>query len=451
VILVCYGFLCNSYVNQTPISYNFSFIPGMVPYPEPYQSQFQQRRLGALGIEWRPSLIKYAVGPDFSVGQGQDYPVIPLVDLEGMVEPQPDFLDAMFWEPEYDIIVSEDTDSEYNVNEDTSSAAAQGSVISSSDLECSEDDSSNRDGLRRSRRKKHKVGVSFFCLVQSIMSYKLLSNRNVSQVEVTTSSGRRARKRNLDECNGNTSGSNRPCKKSKGSSKSSKRKSSKAKTSRPQRVAAHNARHMFSQIDETSTDEEDNDSNDESSDSFQDADDFSEPEREMDVKRDEFKKSLVKKFSNVSNPPACSESQSNVETRPRLVLKFSLRDSKKSVTTEDTKPTCETEDNMLCQSSRPQPHESHHKTFPDSKFLDSALSSMTATNSELPQSRNGNENDDRIQTENATNNLHASRYVDENTDQCRKVETHTYELSRSGDALLTDVENDDHLEHNANG
>ena len=85
-----------------------------VIHPEPYQSQFQQRRLGALGIEWRPSLIKYAVGPDFTVGQ--DYPVVPLVDLEGMVEPQPEFLDAMFWEPEYDIIVSDDNDSEYNVN-----------------------------------------------------------------------------------------------------------------------------------------------------------------------------------------------------------------------------------------------------------------------------------------------------------------------------------------------
>lgn len=140
-------------------------MPGMVPYPEPYQSQFQQRRLGALGIEWRPSLIKYAVGPDFSVGQGLDFPVIPLVDLDVMVEPQLDFLDATLWEPEYDMIVSEDTDSEYNVNDDTSSAAAQGSVISSSDLEGSEDDSSNKDGLRRSRRKKHNVGVSVFFFV----------------------------------------------------------------------------------------------------------------------------------------------------------------------------------------------------------------------------------------------------------------------------------------------
>lgn len=156
----------------------------MVPYPEPYQSQFQQRRLGTLGIEWRPSSIKYAVGPDFTAGQ--DYQVIPLVDLEGMLEPQPEFLDAMLWEPEYDIL-SDDADSEYNVNEDNSSAAEQGSIsaISSSDLEYSDDDSSNRDGLRRSRRKKLNVGVSgVFIFVGSIFNYNLSSNHNVPHLRL---------------------------------------------------------------------------------------------------------------------------------------------------------------------------------------------------------------------------------------------------------------------------
>ncbi|KAL2323707.1 hypothetical protein Fmac_028086 [Flemingia macrophylla] len=396
----------------------------MVPYPEPYQSQFQQRRLGAIGVEWRPSLIKYTVGPDFSVGQ--DYPVIPLVDLEGMVEPQPEFLDAMFWEPEYDVIASDDNDSEYNANEDSSSAAGQGSVISSSDLECSEEDSGNMDGLRRSRRRKHNAGF-----------------------EAMTSSGRRVRKRNLDECNGNISGSNRPTKKSKGRSKSSKRKSSKAKTSRPQRIAAHNARSMFSQIGETSTDREDDDSDDESLDSFQDSDDLSEPEREMDNKRDELKKPLLEKFANVSKPPECSESPANVESRPRLVVKFSLRDSKKNVPTEDTRAACETQDDVVCQSSRPEPHESDKKTCPDTKSLDLTLSSMHPTSAKLPQIPN--ENNDKTQTENATNNLDTSRYVEANTDQCRKTRTHPYEPSRSGDALLTDTEVDDHFEHNANG
>ncbi|XP_027363533.1 bromodomain and WD repeat-containing protein 3-like [Abrus precatorius] len=397
----------------------------MVPYPEPYQSQFQQRRLGALGIEWRPSLIKYTVGPDFSVDQ--DYPVIPLVDLEGMIEPQPEFIDAMFWEPEYDIVVSDDTDSEYNVNEDNSSAAEQGSVsaISSSDLECSEDDSSNRDGLRRSRRKKHNV-----------------------EVEVMTSSGRRVRKRNLDECNGNTSGSNRT-KKSKGSSKSSKRKSSKAKKSRPQRAAAHNARNMLSQFGETSTDGEDNYSDDESSDSFQDSDDLSEPERKIDNKRDERKEPFLEKFANVSRPPAHTESQTNVESRPRLVVKFSLRDSKKNVPIEDTRLACETRADILCQSSRPQAQESDKKCFSDKSSVDPVLST-DATDAKLPESHNRHENSYKTQAGSASDNLDASMCFEANADQCRKMKRRTYELSSSGDVLLTgDV--DDHLEHNANG
>ncbi|XP_061338407.1 uncharacterized protein LOC133285221 isoform X2 [Gastrolobium bilobum] len=398
----------------------------MVPYPEPYQSQFQQRRLGALGIEWRPSLIKYAVGPDFSAGQ--DYPVIPLVDLEGMVEPQPELIDAMFWEPEYDII-SDDADSEYNVNEDNSSAAEQGSpsAISSSDLECSEDDSGNRDGLRRSRRKKHNI-----------------------EVEVMTSSGRRVRKRNLDECNGNTSGSNRT-KKSKGSLKSSKRKSSKAKPLRPQRIAAHNARNMFSQIGETTTDGEDSDSEDELSDSLQDSDKLSESERKLHNKHDEFKRPILQDFANVSKPPAYSESQVNNENRRRLVVKFSLRDSKKNAPLEDTRLACETLANMACQSSRSQPPESVRQTSPDRISMDPPLSFRAAANAKLSQSHNRNENTDKTQAENATNNLDTSICVEENTDQCRQMKRHTYELSGSGDALLTDTEVDGHLEHNPNG
>lgn len=422
----------------------------MVPYPEPYQSQFQQRRLGALGIEWRPSLIKYAVGPDFSVGQ--DYQVMPLVDLEGMFEPQPEFLDAMLWEPEYDI-VSDDTDSEYNVNEDNSSAADQGSAsaISSSDLECSEDDSSNRDGRRRSRRKKQNVGVSsVFIFVRSIFNYSLSSNHSVFQVEVMTSSGRRVRKRNLEECNGNTSGSNKT-KKSKGSSKISKRKSSKTKTLRPQRIAAHNARNMFSQISETSTDGEDNDSEDESSDSLQDSDNLSEPERKTHNKHEEIKKTLLEESGNVSKPPAYSETQVNVESRQRLVLKFSLRDSKKNVPLEDTRFACENQADMICQSSIPQLQESVQKPLPGTISMDSALSSIDAANAKLPESHNRNVNNEKTKAENATDNLDTSICVEGSTDQSRQVRRHAYEFSRSGDALWTDTEVNGHLEYNANG
>lgn len=133
----------------------------MLPYPDPYQSIYQRRRLGALGIEWRPSSIKFAVGTDIGLGQE----LLPLADLDIVIEPLPEFIDAMFFEPENDII-NDDTDSEYNVTEEFSSGDDQGSLSnnSSSDPECSEEDDKverrYRDGLRRSKRKNLKAEVS---------------------------------------------------------------------------------------------------------------------------------------------------------------------------------------------------------------------------------------------------------------------------------------------------
>lgn len=134
----------------------------MLPYPDPYQSIYQRRRLGALGIEWRPSSIKFAVGTD--IGLGQD--IMPIADLDIVIEPLPEFIDAMVFEPENDVI-NDDTDSEYNVTEEFSSGDDQVSLSnnSTSDSECSEDENKvelrYRDGLRRSKRKNLKADVSF--------------------------------------------------------------------------------------------------------------------------------------------------------------------------------------------------------------------------------------------------------------------------------------------------
>lgn len=135
----------------------------MIPYPEPYQSEFQQRRLGALGLEWRPSSLKLAVGPDFSLDP--DYHMLPLADLDMLTEPLPEFIDAMDWEPEIEVF-ADDTDSEYNLTEDNSSRGEKGcsSSNASGDTGCSTDDSDDEDThvdcIRRSKRKKQKTGVS---------------------------------------------------------------------------------------------------------------------------------------------------------------------------------------------------------------------------------------------------------------------------------------------------
>ncbi|KAJ1380605.1 PH-interacting protein [Sesbania bispinosa] len=216
----------------------------MIPYPEPYQSEFQQRRLGALGLEWRPSSLKLAVGPDFSLDP--DYHMLPLADLDVLTEPLPEFIDAMDWEPEIEVF-SDDNDSEYNVTEDCSSRGEKGcsSSNASGDSGCSTDNSEGEDihmdSIRRSKRKKQKT-----------------------ETEIMTSSGRRVKRRNLDECDGNTFSSSRS-RKGKSVQKSSRRKSSKSKSSRPQRAAARNALHLFSKItDSESTLQESNIDSDES-------------------------------------------------------------------------------------------------------------------------------------------------------------------------------------------
>ncbi|CAK7348420.1 unnamed protein product [Dovyalis caffra] len=287
---------------------------------------FQQRRLGALGVEWRPSSIKFAVGPD--IGFGQDYQMPLLEDLDRMFEPLPEFIDATYWEPENEVI-SDNTDSEYNVAEECSSEGEQGSLCCSSrsDPDCSTEDTdaehSKKDSIRRSRRRKHKT-----------------------EAELMASSERRLKKRNMDERDGSISGSNGG-KKLKGVQKVSKRKSSKAKSSRPQRVAARNARNMLSKITGTSTDEDDgDDSEDDTSNSesgLQDlnvqnsnGDEYLHNEQEESTKEE--KLVLVE---HMTKPPELPESQSVIGNRKKIVLKFSLRDSKKLVSPEERRPNGE--------------------------------------------------------------------------------------------------------------
>ncbi|XP_071906255.1 uncharacterized protein [Coffea arabica] len=205
----------------------------LLPYPEPYQSMYQQRRHGILGIEWRPSSVKFAVGADISLDQ--DYQMLPIADLDVLIDPLPEFLDVRDWEPEIEI-QSDDTDSEYHITEEISSGGEQGSLISvsSGDLESSGDDSeaedSHKDGLRRSKRKKQKA-----------------------EIEVTTSSGRRVKRKNLDEY-GDSSLVISRSRKSKLGRKVSRKRSSLSKSLRPQRAAARNALHLFSRITGTSAD-----------------------------------------------------------------------------------------------------------------------------------------------------------------------------------------------------
>ncbi|XP_021609928.1 uncharacterized protein LOC110613189 isoform X5 [Manihot esculenta] len=283
----------------------------MIPYPEPYQTMFQKRRLGALGVEWHPPSIKFAIGTDFSLGL--DYQMPPLEDLDRMIEPLPEFIDAIYWEPENEVI-SDDTDSEYNVAEECTSEGEQGSLCYSSatDPDCSMDDSdsehSHKDGPRRSRRRKQK-----------------------SEVE---SSVRHVKKRNLSERDGLISGSS-GSKKLKNSRKFSKGKSSKVKSSRPQRIAARNALNMFSRITGTSTDGDvEDDSEDDTSSSESSLQESNIPRKISDKYLQNMQDKYVEE-ENIVKTHQLPESQPNAGNRKKLVLKLSLRGSKKPVSPED--------------------------------------------------------------------------------------------------------------------
>ncbi|XP_043807288.1 bromodomain and WD repeat-containing protein 3 isoform X3 [Manihot esculenta] len=286
---------------------------GMNPYPEPYQSMYQKRRLGALNMEWKPPSIKLAAGPDFSLDP--DYQMLPLADLDVVVEPLPEFVDAMDWEPGNEVH-SDDTDSEYNATEEYSSGGEQGSLNSNSsiDPECSAEDSEveGRDGFHRSKRKQK------------------------AEIEIMTSSGRRVKRRNLDDYHGNTFRSNRT-RKSRTGRKASKRKSSALKGLRPQRVAARNALTLFSKITGTDTDGEDEDSSE---------GDSSESESTLqhsDIQSDESERSLQNerkrhlKGKEVSlyeseefvKPRELPESHVNAGNRRKLILKLPVRDPTK--------------------------------------------------------------------------------------------------------------------------
>ncbi|KAL3648108.1 hypothetical protein CASFOL_009076 [Castilleja foliolosa] len=272
----------------------------MLPYPEPYQSKYQQRRLGALGIEWRPSSMKFAVGTD--IGIGPEFQILPLPDLDTVLEPLPDYVDAMFWEPENDIM-NDDNDSEYNVTEENFSDEQCPSVSTSSDSDCSEQGKlmrSQKDSTRRSKRKKSVLEVGL------------------------TSSGRRGRKRISDEDEGTSSRSIKRNKKSKSNHKASRKKSTKSKPSRPQRVAARNAINNFSQLTETSEGEEEDDDDS--------AGDTSDSSLECSpIQRNEHENNLVndrKTYSDVSDdlvkPLKYPDSQNNAGIKKKLVLRFSL-------------------------------------------------------------------------------------------------------------------------------
>ena len=149
-----------------------------------------------------------------------------------------------------------------------------------------------------------------------------------------TSSGRRVKRRNLDEVDGNTFSSSRS-RKGKSGQKTSRRKTSKSKSSRPQRAAARNALHLFSKITGTPTDGEEDSLVGDSSDSestLQESN-IDSDESGRALQNDQPKYSKGKEVSTYESEDMKSheltETDTNAVNRRRLVLKLPIRDSSK--------------------------------------------------------------------------------------------------------------------------
>ncbi|KAF7070012.1 hypothetical protein CFC21_075573 [Triticum aestivum] len=176
---------------------------GMMPYPEPFQSMYQKRRLGTMGIEWRPPSVDFAVGPTYNATTGE-YQIIPVIDPDSEGEQE-------------------------NLSGDSSGASYSSAEIDGNSLS----DSAN---LRRSRRKKKK-----------------------SKADLVTSSGRRVKKRNLDEHDAATVSRPHRARKSKNGRSSKRKRSPKSRGLRPQRRAARHALSFLTKMG-ASTDEDEEDS-----------------------------------------------------------------------------------------------------------------------------------------------------------------------------------------------
>lgn len=176
-------------------------------------------------------------------------------------------------------------------------------------------------------------------------------------MEVMTSSGRRVKRRNMDEYEGDTVRSSRS-RKSKSGHKPPKKKSA-SKSLRPQRAAARNARNWISSFKGKSTDGEDE---------YESGGDCSESEstlQDSDIESDEYERSLqnrnkhskgkevyLDETEEITRSLDVPESRVDAGSRKKLILKFSLKNPNKIDPPSNTTLTCSNMADVASSSSR---------------------------------------------------------------------------------------------------
>ncbi|XP_020529700.1 bromodomain and WD repeat-containing protein 1 isoform X2 [Amborella trichopoda] len=421
----------------------------MIPYPDPYQSAYQQRRLGALGIEWRPPSVRLAVGP---LDNGtQDYVMhLPQALIDGdwdrLLENPADFADVMDWEPEIDV-QSDDNDSEYNVTDEYSSEGERGSFgtcssdVAESSEGDSEDEGSSKEQLRRSKRKKQKAEAEFL-----------------------TSSGRRVKRRNLDECDGTVSRPKRTrCLRNGKSAK----KGSSSKSARPRRRAAKNALNLFSQIggssdgedeeeelgsDSLETESQPLDSNGPSNESGKSIQTRKQKHvAEEEASQDEFTVNVTKAAKALDAEP---DPQNHAGNR-RLVLKLPLRDPKKAVLRNSVS---QAHDNHIGSSSG-NTQEIKNLKLVSSNYQESKAKHVT-NNGISPQNHDDSNDRECDASDGSEDHPNVSVGYKENDIRWGEVKTRSSKRLRLGEASVIDTwaptigrteEHHVNIENNANG
>lgn len=153
----------------------------MIPYCEPYQSTYQQRRLANLGMEWHPPTMALSVGtgddvtyfpqdqptafqPPIALSPERDNGPGPAnVDRNRWVEQPPEVVEPMDWEQDA-VVHSEDTGSDYSASEESVSDEKEGDdgyeSLSEGESNSEEEEEEASIQLRRSGRNKRKKMVS---------------------------------------------------------------------------------------------------------------------------------------------------------------------------------------------------------------------------------------------------------------------------------------------------
>lgn len=176
-------------------------------------------------------------------------------------------------------------------------------------------------------------------------------------MEVMTSSGRRVKRRNMDEYEGDAVRSSRN-RKSKSGHKPSKKKSA-SKSLRPQRAAARNARNWISSFKGKSTDGEEE---------YESGGDCSESEstlEDSDIESDEYERSLQNRIKHskgkevfldgteeITKSLDVPESRVDAGKRRKLIVKFSVKNLNKGDPPPNTALTCSNTADVPSSSSR---------------------------------------------------------------------------------------------------